>query len=193
MIYNTEIYRSNKPGAKFKLAITAVFLALAAILFAYYKTMYSSGQRDRNAPNGIIAVYSVEKKAFVNVSIVRKSDAEWKTLLSPEQYYITVRQGTEKPFANKFYDNKKKGLYRCARCGTDLFSSDKKYDSGSGWPSFTAPVAEENITLRNRLTFLGIRTRVFCARCALILAKYSAMARPRRTSATVWIRRRLSS
>ncbi len=102
---------------------------------------------------------------------ISKTDAEWKKLLTREQYKITVGMGTEKPFVNKYYANKKKGIYKCARCGTDLFSSDQKYDSGSGWPSFTAPVSRNNIILRKHLTLLGMRTRVFCARCSAYLGE----------------------
>ena len=74
-----------------------------------------------------------------------KSQEEWKRILSPEQYEITRRKGTEAPFTGKYHDHKEKGIYRCVNCGNPVFSYEKKYDSGSGWPSFWAPISEQSI------------------------------------------------
>ncbi|MGD8465300.1 MAG: peptide-methionine (R)-S-oxide reductase, partial [Anaerolineae bacterium] len=74
-----------------------------------------------------------------------KSDKEWREQLTPEQYRITRQKGTERPFTGEYYYNKKQGKYLCVACGAELFDSDTKYESGSGWPSFWAPASEENI------------------------------------------------
>ena len=94
-----------------------------------------------------------------------KSDEEWKKILTPEQYYITREKGTEKPFTGKLLHNKEKGMYVCADCGNELFSSDTKFDSGSGWPSFWAPVSNDKIEIKIDKSFGMIREEVMCKRC----------------------------
>jgi len=96
---------------------------------------------------------------------VEKSDAEWKTILSPEQYRITRQKGTERAFSGKYYAHKEKGVYRCVSCGAPLFDSGTKYDSGSGWPSFWAPMAEENVRYEKDDSWFARRTEVLCAVC----------------------------
>lgn len=96
---------------------------------------------------------------------VTKTDAEWRAELTPEQYRVLRRKGTEPAFRNAYYDNKEPGTYRCAGCGLDLFSSDTKYDSGTGWPSFFAPIGPERVETRPDNSLLMRRTEVLCARC----------------------------
>jgi len=96
---------------------------------------------------------------------IRKSEEEWRKSLSPEQYYVCREKGTEPPFANLYHDCKTPGTYRCAGCGTALFSSDAKYDSGSGWPSFFQPVSAEAITEVEDESHGMIRTEVICSHC----------------------------
>ena len=96
---------------------------------------------------------------------VKKSDEEWKAQLTSEQYQVTRCGGTEAPFTGKYWDNKHDGMYRCVACGQPLFASDTKFDSGSGWPSFTVPVEESNVE-ESRDTGHGMdRTEVLCSRC----------------------------
>jgi peptide-methionine (R)-S-oxide reductase len=114
---------------------------------------------------GQIRAYSVEKKGYVMTERVIKSDEEWRRLLTPEQFRVTRKKGTEKPFANDYWNNHDMGVYRCVCCGLDLFSSVTKYDSGTGWPSFSAPVARENIRTEKDRSFFQVRTEVLCARC----------------------------
>jgi peptide-methionine (R)-S-oxide reductase len=115
--------------------------------------------------SGNVRVYSVERKEFVVVGRVVKSDAEWKRMLTPEQYQVTRKKGTERAFTGKYWNNHAKGVYRCVCCGNDLFSSDTKYESGTGWPSYYAPVAPENIRTEEDNSFFSRRTEVLCSRC----------------------------
>jgi peptide-methionine (R)-S-oxide reductase len=94
-----------------------------------------------------------------------KSEKEWREQLTPEQYQIMRQKGTEPPFTGKYYYSKGHGSYKCAACGNDLFSSDAKYESGSGWPSFWAPISEENVDTERDTSHGMIRTEVLCSKC----------------------------
>jgi peptide-methionine (R)-S-oxide reductase len=96
---------------------------------------------------------------------VTKSDQEWREQLTPEQYEITRRKGTERAFTGEYHDSKQEGVYRCVCCGNKLFSSDTKYDSGTGWPSFYQPVDEENVSTAPDDSHFMRRTEVLCHRC----------------------------
>ncbi|MBX3187409.1 MAG: peptide-methionine (R)-S-oxide reductase MsrB [Labilithrix sp.] len=96
---------------------------------------------------------------------VEKSDAEWKAELSPEQYEIMRKKGTERAFTGKYWDCHDAGMYRCAACKAELFRSDDKFDSGSGWPSFTQPAKAENIAEEVDRSHFMTRTEVHCADC----------------------------
>ncbi|MGH9430570.1 MAG: peptide-methionine (R)-S-oxide reductase MsrB [Terriglobia bacterium] len=94
-----------------------------------------------------------------------KSDAEWKTQLDPEQYQVARRKATEPPFTGKYWDLHDKGVFRCVCCGAELFSSDTKFESGSGWPSFWAPIAADRVKEESDATFGMVRTEVLCGAC----------------------------
>ena len=96
---------------------------------------------------------------------VEKTDADWKAQLSPEQYQITRRKGTEPAFTGEYWDNHEQGVYRCVCCGTALFGSGEKFDSGSGWPSYWQPLEPEAVRTEEDLSHLMRRTEVMCARC----------------------------
>ena len=96
---------------------------------------------------------------------VTKSDEEWRRELAPEQYEVLRRQGTEPPFTGKYAYSKEDGIYRCAACGNELFSSDTKFESGTGWPSFYEPAAAERVELRPDNSHGMNRTEAVCARC----------------------------
>ena len=96
---------------------------------------------------------------------ISKTSEEWKRELTEEQFRILRHKGTEPAFSGKYWDNHATGTYRCAGCGLDLFSSKDKFDSGTGWPSFAAPVAPENIQTKEDRGFFMTRTEVLCARC----------------------------
>ena len=97
---------------------------------------------------------------------VKKSDVEWKKILTEKEFKILRKKGTEAPFTGKYVNLKKKGIYKCAGCGNELFSSDVKYDSGSGWPSFNAPISEDKIELKNDKSLGMNRTEVLCSKCS---------------------------
>jgi peptide-methionine (R)-S-oxide reductase len=96
---------------------------------------------------------------------IHKTDQEWKKQLTPEQYYVARQKGTEPAFTGKYWDNHEKGVYRCVCCGTELFNSDTKYESGTGWPSFSAPMAEESVRTEADDSHGMHRVEVLCARC----------------------------
>ena len=96
---------------------------------------------------------------------VTKTDGEWREVLSPEQFEVTRRKGTERAFSGKYWDHHEKGTYRCAGCGSSLFSSETKFDSGTGWPSFWAPIAEENVQTEGDSSYGMARTEVMCSTC----------------------------
>lgn len=96
---------------------------------------------------------------------VNRSDAEWKEQLSPEQYRVLRKKGTEPPFTGKYVHSKDAGMYQCGACGADLFRSDSKFDSGTGWPSFTEPAVAANVRLETDRSLGMARTEVLCARC----------------------------
>ena len=96
---------------------------------------------------------------------ITKTEEEWQQELTPEQYEILRRQGTEPAFSGKYTYSKEDGMYRCAACGNELFSSGTKFDSGTGWPSFTEPAGAEAVELRPDSSHGMVRTEVVCARC----------------------------
>jgi peptide-methionine (R)-S-oxide reductase len=114
-----------------------------------------------------IAIFaeSGQPRGTVATTRVIRTDAEWRARLTPEQYEITRRAGTEPPFKNKYDELKAAGIYRCVCCNTALFSSRNKFDSGTGWPSFWAPIAPQNILKRSDYSLLLPRTEVLCALC----------------------------
>ncbi|MDQ3018331.1 MAG: peptide-methionine (R)-S-oxide reductase MsrB [bacterium] len=96
---------------------------------------------------------------------IHKTDEEWKQALTPEQDDVLRQKGTEAPFTGEYVDNHESGMYQCAACGQQLFSSDTKFDSGSGWPSFTDPVNLEHVELHTDQSMGMARTEVICKRC----------------------------
>jgi peptide-methionine (R)-S-oxide reductase len=112
-----------------------------------------------------IKVFVVDRKGFVMVDRVKKSDEEWREVLTPEEFQVTRRGGTERAFTGKFWDHHEAGTYRCVGCGTDLFASRTKFESGTGWPSFWQPVSGENVTTHDQPSVFGIQQELRCARC----------------------------
>jgi peptide-methionine (R)-S-oxide reductase len=99
------------------------------------------------------------------MSKIEKTDAEWKQELSPEEFAVARGKGTERPFTGRYWDNHDEGTYRCVCCGAPLFRSDEKFESGSGWPSFWKPAAEENVATESDRSHGMSRTEVLCSQC----------------------------
>ena len=96
---------------------------------------------------------------------IQKSDAEWKKELTPEQYHVCREKGTERAFTGAYWNTHDKGTYLCACCGNELFSSDTKFDSGTGWPSFWQPIASNAVAEKDDTSWFTRRTKVLCSRC----------------------------
>ncbi len=112
-----------------------------------------------------IRLYSAVQKGYIMSDKVIKSDAEWRKQLSPEQYHVSREKGTEQAFTGETWNNHEKGIYQCVCCGNDLYSSDSKYESGTGWPSYWEPIAPENVSTREDNSFFSRRNEVICSRC----------------------------
>ena len=96
---------------------------------------------------------------------IRRTEAEWRTLLTPQQFHVAREKGTERAFTGEYWDHHAKGTYRCVGCGAELFDGDDKFDSGSGWPSFTRPVTAERVEMETDTSHRMVRNEVHCARC----------------------------
>lgn len=113
-----------------------------------------------------IQIFNPETNAVEEVEPLVKSDAEWKAVLTPEQYEVMRRKGTERPFSNQCaIPHGGEGVYRCAACKTALFAYKKKFESGTGWPSFLEPISSVNVTVHKDMSFGMVREEVRCARC----------------------------
>ena len=96
---------------------------------------------------------------------IKKSEAEWRSQLSADQFYVTRQKGTEPAFTGEYYNAKTPGIYKCVCCGEELFASDDKFDSGTGWPSYTKPAAEGVVEEERDVSHLMVRTEVHCKKC----------------------------
>jgi peptide-methionine (R)-S-oxide reductase len=156
-------------------AFVAAIAAIPAIIaFGYVErgiSADSSGDSPDSSASGIVKVSIVEftdsgqRKGLVMVDKVVKTDEEWRKELTPEQFEVARKKGTERPFQNLYAENHDKGLYRCICCGNALFTSDTKFESGTGWPSFYQPIAAENVKTESDRSLFMKRTEVLCAQC----------------------------
>ena len=140
-------------------------LAVAAAFTTLPRWVESS---DIMNPRAFLAKNSSEAPKSPEVTMpdkVVKSKEEWKRILTPDQFYITREKGTERAFTGKYHNFKGKGIYRCVCCGNELFSSDTKFNSGTGWPSFWAPFSEKSIKTEGDNSYFMRRTEVLCDRC----------------------------
>jgi peptide-methionine (R)-S-oxide reductase len=112
-----------------------------------------------------IKVFNASRGVIEEVDRVYKTDDEWRKQLTPEQFHITREKGTERPFTGKYHNHKERGIYQCVNCGNDLFSSETKFDSGTGWPSFWKPVSELNVRSEIDKSIFITRIEILCARC----------------------------
>jgi methionine-R-sulfoxide reductase len=121
--------------------------------------------RDVSPVLPVVLIYDIETGSPREMSKIVKTDEEWRNALSPEQFRVARKKGTETPFTGKYHAFHEKGVYVCVCCGTGLFLSDDKFGSGTGWPSFTAPVDAHNIHTTPDTRMGMQRTEVLCARC----------------------------
>jgi peptide-methionine (R)-S-oxide reductase len=101
----------------------------------------------------------------MSIEKTEKTEEEWKQTLTPEQYYVMRQKGTERPFSGQYYRNKEQGVYLCAACGQQLFTSEHKYESGTGWPSFWQPVDDQSVETETDRSLGMVRIEVRCSRC----------------------------
>jgi peptide-methionine (R)-S-oxide reductase len=141
-----------------KNAISAIALLIVAIAFsaACARAAAEKGEKGKTAVNTTTA-NGIQK--------VVKTEDEWKKLLTPEQFKVLRKQGTERAFTGEYWNNHEKGTYVCAACGLPLFSSDTKFESGTGWPSFWQPINPHNVETHEDSSLFMSRTEVVCARC----------------------------
>ncbi len=130
-----------------------------------WEAFFLMNNADAGNRNGKIPIFNPEKNEVEYVTPIEKSDAEWQAQLTPRQFAVARKQDTEYPFTGKYHDCKAHGIYHCVCCGTALFLSEAKFDSGTGWPSFTAPISSFNVTTRTDTSQQMFRTEVLCARC----------------------------
>jgi peptide-methionine (R)-S-oxide reductase len=159
-------------GRRVFVAAIAAIPAIIAFDYAGFGVVSdASGNSSEPDASGTVKVSVVEftdsgqRKGLVMEDKVVKTDEEWRKQLTPEQYKVTRKKGTERPFSNLYAENHDKGLYRCICCGNALFSSDTKFESGTGWPSFYEPIAPENVKTESDRSFFMKRTEVLCAKC----------------------------
>ena len=127
--------------------------------------LFAMPGHDGEAQDQKIPIFESQTGVLTLMDPVKKSDVEWRTQLTPEQYRITRQKGTERAFTGRYHSHHERGVYQCVCCGIDLYSSKTKFDSGTGWPSFWAPVATENVRYETDASFFMRRTEALCARC----------------------------
>lgn len=140
-----------------KIKALAVAVVLSSLLFEGISLAGGACQEAKSTAG--------ERKGAKVIEKVVKTEEEWKQQLTPEQFYVLRRKGTERPFTGEYHNAKGKGVYHCVGCGLELFRSDEKFDSGTGWPSFWAPVAKENVTTHADNSHGMSRIEVLCSRC----------------------------
>jgi peptide-methionine (R)-S-oxide reductase len=137
----------------------------AGLRMALSRARVAAGSPEGSAHSGPLKLYSVEAGGYVMRDKVAKTAEEWRKVLTPLQYQVTRQKGTERAFTGEYWNLHDKGRYQCICCGTDLFSSETKFESGTGWPSFWKPVAPENVETETDVSLVLPRIEVHCRRC----------------------------
>ncbi len=141
------------------------FLSVFVFVSCFILRGVKADDSNKADQNNKIIIFNVDKKGVEEVEKIHKNEEEWKKILTPEQFDVTRKHGTERAFSGALWNNKKHGVYKCIGCGTDLFLSDTKFESGTGWPSFWDRVSKENVEEKEDNAFFMKRTEVHCARC----------------------------
>jgi peptide-methionine (R)-S-oxide reductase len=150
--------------------------ALLITPFAFAGLMALSKRKERRLPDPALdgsgrrvklALFpdNGREREMVVVNKIEKTDAEWQQELSPDEFAVTRKKGTERAFTGRYWNNHEAGMYKCVCCGTPLFRSDEKFESGTGWPSFWAPAAPENVATETDSSLFMERTEVLCSKC----------------------------
>lgn len=138
---------------------------MAGLALAIIATLLTMAGQTQTSPKGRKASGAKSEKGLAKMEKVIKTDEEWRKLLTPEQYHVTREKGTERAFTGEYHNHKGKGVYLCVACGNELFNSDAKFDSGTGWPSFWQPVAKEKVEEETDNAYGMRRVEVMCSRC----------------------------
>jgi peptide-methionine (R)-S-oxide reductase len=148
------------------LLMPLAFAGFAALLWRKPRPLPDARQSG-SGPLIRLAIFSDngKRRETRQVNKIVKSEAEWRKELSPEEFAVTRKKGTEPPFTGQYWNNHESGMYRCVCCGNALFRSEEKFDSGTGWPSFSSPAAAENIESETDQSFFMERTEVLCSKC----------------------------
>jgi peptide-methionine (R)-S-oxide reductase len=139
------------------------FLSLAALIAIGAVSIINAGSEQ--SPSASKTDHAAQSKGRKMTDKVVKTDEEWRKKLTPLQYEVTRKHGTEKAFTGEYWDNHEKGVYVCVACGKELFSSETKFDSGTGWPSFYAPISKDSVVTHTDTSYGMERVEVLCSRC----------------------------
>jgi len=142
-----------------------IMIIIACLVISWFVTSGTNTDSNQKSAQTSQEKYSSKRKGSKMTDKVVKTDAEWQAELTPEQYEVARRHGTERAFSGTYWDLHEKGTYKCVCCGQELFSSDTKFDSGTGWPSFYAPIDEDNVTEKVDNSYGMRRTEALCSRC----------------------------
>ena len=140
------------------------FIIFFIVPFLLISCKHSDAQKQMDSTPQV-KIYSQEEGKVIMTDKIVKPDSEWKKILTDEEYQVTRKAATERAFTGKYWDHKEAGVYKCVCCGTILFDSETKYESGCGWPSFYEGISEENITEQPDNSFMMHRTEIICSRC----------------------------
>ncbi len=144
---------------------TGIFFCVIAFCLFFILKIQGEPMEKKASTSQTIKIFDAQEGSWKEVEPIIKSDENWKKVLTPEQFRVTRKHGTEPAFSGEYWNSKKKGIYRCVACGTDLFDSETKFDSGTGWPSFWQPIAPGNVGFHTDKSFFMERTEVHCPRC----------------------------
>jgi peptide-methionine (R)-S-oxide reductase len=145
--------------------IIGIFTGIVLAILVVYSYQTSSASNSNNGDDKkTLAKNDTKTKKGVRTKVV-KTDEEWRAQLTPEQYQVTRKAGTERAFTGEYWDNHEKGIYSCVCCGLELFSSDTKFESGTGWPSFYKPIEKDAVEEKTDSSYGMVRTEVLCSRC----------------------------
>jgi len=161
-----QTLKSDGPTRSAFLLMPLAFAGLVTVSSRKERTL-TDASKEGSGSETTLAMFSDSgaREGIVRVKKIVRTEAEWREILSPEEFAVTRQKGTEFAFANRYWDNHEIGVYRCVCCGNALFRSQEKFESGTGWPSFWAPIAEQNVRTETDTSLFMKRVEVLCAKC----------------------------